>query len=127
MTEEEIAEFKDQIKRQVINDLKSERAVAMEESTQRKKEEKEERAKYITKMKESPEPWVDIIGWIETEQGVRVELEWNDAFVAFLQTEGVTGTDEDQIVQKWVAMLLRNVADDMGDKAVPDGESTFQG
>jgi len=127
MSDEEVAAFKAQIKQQIVDEMKDERALALEEAAQRRVTEAEERKKYFDKMKESPEPWVEIVSWVDTEQGVKVELEWNDAFIDHLKVEGVTGTDEDQIVQKWVAVLLHNVADDMGEKTVPEGESEFQG
>lgn len=127
MSPEEMAEWKKEIKQQVLSEMKNERTVAMEEAAQRREEEDADRQKYFTKMKASPEPWVEIVGWVQTEQGVKVELEWNDAFIDFLKVEGVTGTDEDQVVQKWVAMLLHNIADDMGEKVTPEGESEFQG
>lgn len=127
MSDEDIAEFKAAIKQQIVDEMKDERALALEEAAQRRISEAEERQKYFEKMKESPEPWVEIVSWIDTDQGVKVELEWNDAFIDHLKVEGITGTDEDQIVQKWVAVLLHNVADDMGESAVPEGESEFQG
>jgi len=127
MSGEEVAAFKAQIKQQIVDEMKDERALALEEAAQRRVTEAEERKKYFDKMKESPEPWVEIVSWVDTEQGVKVELDWNDAFIDHLKVEGVTGADEDQIVQKWVAVLLHNVADDMGDKTVPEGESEFQG
>lgn len=124
---EEAAAWKREIKQQVIDELKDERALALEEAAVRRVEEAKERQAYFDKMKASPEPWVEIIGWVENDQGVKVELEWNDAFIDFLKVEGVTGTDEDQVVQKWVALLLQNIAADMGDQATPEGESDFQG
>jgi len=127
MSPEEIVAWKKEIKQQVLSEMKNERTLAMEEAAVRREDEAAERQKYFDKMKESPEPWVEIIGWVQTEQGVKVELEWNNAFIDFLKTEGVTGTDEDQVVQKWVAMLLHNIADDMGEQSTPEGESEFQG
>lgn len=124
---EEAAAWKREIKQQIIHEMKNERTLAMEEAAIRRTEEAEERQRYFTKMKASPEPWVEIIGWVETDQGVKVELEWNDAFIDFLKVEGVSGTDEDQVVQKWVALLLQNIAEDMGTQSTPEGESEFQG
>ena len=79
---------------------------------------------YVATMKESSEPWVDIQGWVETSEGVNVELEWNDAFVQHLRGNGVTGADEEQVVQQWVTLLLRDMADRMSGKE--DKESEFE-
>jgi len=70
----------------------------------------------VAQMKESSEPWVDVTGWTDTEQGVKVELEWNDSFVDYLKAEGITGADEDQIVQQYITLLLRDMADQMDDQ-----------
>ena len=49
----------------------------------------------------------------EEQQRIKVELEWNDAFVTYLKSQGIEGTDEDQTVQKWVALLLMQINDRM--------------
>ena len=115
-------DIKAQLKAQILQEMKSEQAVAMEEQSVRRLEEKAEQANYVKKMKESPDPWVDIIGWVHTDEGVKIELEWNDAFVDYLRANGVTGADEDQVVQKWVTLLLRDMADQMDDRFGKDSE-----
>lgn len=65
---------------------------------------------YTGVMKDSDEPWVDLKGYKETEHGVKISLDWNDAFVEHLRAEGLTGVDEDQIVHKWLAMLMQQVS-----------------
>lgn len=108
------------IKAQVIEEMKSEETRKKEEAKIRREQQKKEHDEYVAMMKESDDPWVEIEGWIETAEGVRVELEWNDAFVAHLRDQGIPGTDEDQVVQRWVAMLLYDMAGQMDEKA--DGE-----
>lgn len=127
LSDEELKAFKQQIKNQVLQEMKDEKVLAQEESSLRRKQEAKEHQQYIELMKKSPDSWVEIIGWVETDQGVKVELEWNDAFIDFLSSEGVTGTEEDQIVQKWVAMLLHNIADDMDTPPTDPSESEFSG
>lgn len=69
--------------------------------------------KFLQEMYASKEPWVELQSWADTPQGVKVELEWNDAFVAYLKSQGIQGTDDDQTVQKWVALLLMQINDRM--------------
>jgi hypothetical protein len=125
MSNKEVEEFKQSIKAQIINEMKDEQTLATEEATLRREEEEVERQKYFKKMQASPDPWVEIVTWTNTDQGVKVSLEWNDAFIGFLKVEGITGADENQVVQKWVAMLLHNVADDMDNSITPEDESEF--
>lgn len=99
------------IKAQVIEEMKDERTRKLEESRAERERQKSEYATYVDKMKQSKEPWVDVTGWSEEDNGVRVELEWNDALIDFLKVNGVTGTDDEQIVQQWITLLLRDMSD----------------
>jgi len=98
------------IKAQVIEEMKTEETRLAEEAKIRREAQRQEHEAYIKTMKESPDPWVEIQGWVETKEGVRVELEWNDAFVEHLKENGITGTDEDAAVQKWIAILMHDMA-----------------
>lgn len=69
---------------------------------------------YVDKMKTSKDPWVEVVGAVEnTPEGVRIALEWNDAFVAYLKNQGINGTDEETVVQHWVTLILRDMAEQM--------------
>lgn len=118
----EIEALKEQLKAQVLQEMKDEATVRTEEAKMRREEEKKEQIRYISKMKESPDPWVDIIGWVHTDEGVKVELEWNNAFVDYLRGNGINGADEEQVVQKWVTLLLRDMADQMDERYSSDYE-----
>lgn len=79
---------------------------------------------FLQTMYESKEPWVELQSWADTPQGVKVELEWNDAFVAYLKSQGIAGTDDEQTVQKWVALLLMQLNDRMENPE--DGSSALE-
>ena len=113
---DELAEIKRQLMAQVVDELKDDRTRKLEEAKFRREQEDEEHQRYIVKMKNSPDPWVDIIGWVRTDEGVKVELEWNDAFVDYLRANGIKGTDDESLVQRWVTLLLRDMADGMEDR-----------
>ena len=99
-----------ELKAQVIAELKSEEALKREEAKIKREQQRKEHDAYVKTMKESDDPWVEIEGWVETKEGVRAELEWNDAFVSYLRNQGITGTDDEQVVQKWVTLLLYDMA-----------------
>ena len=88
------------IKAQVIEEMKSDEVRQKEEAKIRREKQKKEHDEYIAMMKESEDPWVEIEGWVETKEGVRAELEWNDAFVAYLRDQGIPGTDEDRVSRR---------------------------
>lgn len=63
------------------------------------------------KHRDSKEPWVTVVGETVTNDGIKIELDWNDAFVNFLKAQGVTGKDDTQVVQKWLSMIAKQTAD----------------
>ena len=62
----------------------------------------------------SNEPWVEMKS-IETdpEHGIRLELDWNDAFVQYLRQAGYTGRDEETIVRKWLASIMPTIGEQL--------------
>ena len=66
--------------------------------------------------KNSKDPWVTIVGDAIGEEGLQLSLDWNDAFIKFLRANGVEGSDETQIVQKWLAMIAKQQADRLSEE-----------
>ena len=59
-------------------------------------------------------PWVEITGEaIDPEKGIRLSLDWNDEFIEYLKQNGITGADEEQVVQKYITMLYRELMEQM--------------
>ena len=110
------------IKAQVIAEMKSDDIRKKEEARIRQEEQKKQHDEYVETMKASPDPWVEIEGWAESPNGVKVELEWNDAFVNELKKQGISGADEDQIVQKWIALLMHDMSSKMADEKATEFE-----
>lgn len=69
-------------------------------------EEERLREEYENDPHNSAEPWVEIVGdTIDPVKGISIQMDWNEAFIEYLQDQGFHGIDEDEIVQKWLAML----------------------
>jgi hypothetical protein len=66
-------------------------------------------------MRNSPEPWVNVVqahlAPDNPKQGY-FELEWNPAFVVFLQRGGYQGATAEEIVDQWFTDMCRNVSMD---------------
>lgn len=59
------------------------------------------------------EPWVNVVNMDFTKKTSlegSFELDWNEAFVEKLQSEGYTGPSPDNIVNQWFMELCRNIA-----------------
>lgn len=110
------------VRAQVMEEMKSEGERVRQEKMAAREEAKKAHDAYVETMKASSDPWVDIQGWVETSEGVRVELDWNDAFVEHLKGEGITGADEDQVVQRWVTLLLRDMTHQLEEEAPEQSE-----
>lgn len=110
-------ELKEQLRADILKELKAEDERKAAELEANRKVQQTVHQKYLEQMYASSEPWVELQSWADTPQGVKVELEWNDAFITYLKTQGIEGTDDDQTVQKWVALLLMQVNDSMENPA----------
>lgn len=67
-------------------------------------------------LKASSEPWVVVKGMVEDpKEGVKIELDWNDAFIEYLKQNGITGVDEDTIIQKYITLMMQDVAESMSE------------
>lgn len=98
--------------------LKEELKREIEEDAIRKEEESRPQIQRIVseeaeKYRDSKEPWVTIIGDSISDDGIQIALDWNDAFISYLKSEGITGADETQVVQKWLAMVSQQTAEKM--------------
>jgi len=62
------------------------------------------------------EPWVEIKGIVhDPSKGLKIELDWNPAFVEKLRSEGYTGTNDEAVIQRWLAILYKDLVDKMGE------------
>lgn len=105
----EIESLKEQIRKEILTELSNAAKLKEEQEKHRKEEERKVYEEYVARMERSPEPWVDIKGWSETDTGIQVELNWNKAFIDQLKRVGIFGYDEEQMVQKWLALLMKEV------------------
>jgi hypothetical protein len=110
-------EIRNEVLDQVRKEREEERIIEQKRIEEQKAEEEkiaEEKAK---------EPWVDIRGIMEDKKhGIKVDLDWNDAFVDYLRENGITGADDEIVVQKWITMLYRDLIEQQqGDKGADNG------
>lgn len=102
------------IREQVLKELEDRDAVKREKQALKRTSEKDAREKYLEEMRTSSNPWVEIIGInVDKDNQIKIELDWNVPFVEYLKKSGYTGPDEDTIVQRYVAVLSKQIADDM--------------
>jgi hypothetical protein len=117
-------ELMTKLRADILKELKAEDDRKAAELAAERKVQETAHQKFLEEMYVSSEPWVEMQSWADTPQGVKVELEWNDAFVAYLKLQGIEGTDDDQTVQKWVALLLMQINDRMENPE--DKDSKFE-
>lgn len=124
--EQKKQELRDEIRREEDErkaEIEAAEEKAREEERLRLEAEEKAREEEAIKMKASAEPWVEIKGMVEDpEKGIRIELDWNDAFVKYLRKNGYTGTDDDAVIQRYIAVLSKQVADDMADDQINENE-----
>lgn len=115
---------KETLKKEIREELAAEAEEKAREEARRVAEAEEKaRLEEEQRMKNSDEPWVEIRGIVEDkEKGIKIELDWNDAFVKYLRKNGYTGVDDDAVIQRYIAVLSKQVADDMADEQVNENE-----
>lgn len=75
---------------------------------------KQDEARYT-----SSEPWIEIKSAEYNEaKGIQIELDWNDAFIGHLKDSGITGKEDDIIVQKWLSLLYQDLSDKLESGAI---------
>ena len=102
------------LKEQVLQELDDRDVREKEKQKLAKEKEEKAREEYVAKMKSSPNPWWELVGASEGNGRIKIELDWNDAFVDELRKNGFKGESDDEVVQHYIAILARDVADDMG-------------
>jgi hypothetical protein len=94
-----------------LNDIKTrltsveESIISLESQVQQLKSSSNIDTKLIT----SDLPSVILRGVDEGENGIHVDLDWNDTFITKLRKEGYTGIDDEEIVQKWLGLLVKQI------------------
>ena len=107
-----IAAVKQQVTAEILADLKEDNVLKAKEVEMRRELEDIEYNNYVAMKMESDDPWVDFVGEVrDTEKGQRLEMNWNDAFIVFLKSIGITGLDDEQMVQKYISLLLQDMVD----------------
>jgi len=71
--------------------------------------------KKIAEEKAKAEPFLNLKGLVQQSDGkIKIDLDWDDAFIKKLKESGYTGPDENAIIQKYLLELTSEIADDMG-------------
>lgn len=105
-----------ELKSQILEELDNQDARAREKLKIQREKDLEVRTEYVDRMKKSLDPWMELIAISIDKHGeIRIELEWNDAFIKELRKNGFTGPDDNTIMQRYVAVLAKDVSEDMFD------------
>lgn len=74
------------------------------------------------------EPWVEIKSErIDPVKGIQIELDWNDAFIQYLKESGITGRDEETVVQKWIAFLYQDLLEKLEQQVIDNSDKKRPG
>lgn len=102
----------------------AERLIEQEREMRR---EAEERLADVTaedeERRSSTTPWVEIKSADYSEvKGINIQLDWNEAFIQHLKDSGLTGRDEDAIVQKWLAFMYQGLVERFEHQAIENSD-----
>ncbi len=112
LTADLINEVKKLVTAEIVAELKEDKVLEAKEKEIEREQEDLEYNRYVARMQESDDPWVDFVGNVrDTEMGQRLQMEWNDAFIVYLRANGVTGANDEQVVQKYISLLFKDMVD----------------
>lgn len=125
VSSEEREKLKEELKEELLLEIKAEKDLELKRELELKLQselktreeyliQETERKKVLDELKSKEEPWVDIRGVVEdTKNGIKIELDWNDAFIKYLKTSGLDGPSDDIIVQRWLEMISMEISTDL--------------
>jgi len=57
-------------------------------------------------VQDSTEPFVSVLGMgFDKHQGLKITLDWNDAFIRYLTAAGIKGNNDEETIRIWLAHL----------------------
>lgn len=111
-------ELLEEIKREEEERKKQEELEKAEAMLKARKEHalmEEARKKLDEELRQSEEPWVDIKGMVsDPKHGIKLELDWNPAFIRYLKENGIEGPNDEIVVQRWLQLVSTEVSTDLG-------------
>ena len=118
-----LKEIREEQERKEI-ELKEAEESAKEEARVKHEAEEAARIEEEEKLKNSENPWMVVRGEVVDEDtgGVKMELDWNDAFIKHLRKNGYVGTDDESIVQHYLAVIAQQAAEDMAKQKTTEFE-----
>ena len=120
LKDEILTELKDELKDELKNALKAEIIESMKRDlTTELLESKETLATEVIKelSNETPaEGKVELVALLQEEDGIKIELDWDLKFIDHLKSVGYTGTNDEEIIQKYLLSLTNEITIDMKDK-----------
>jgi hypothetical protein len=61
-------------------------------------------------MQKSDEPWVEVLDCdLDSEKGLEIKLDWNDAFVEKIKKKGYKGTTEHELISSYLLELSKSI------------------
>ena len=114
-------DFKQSVKEAASSLVKEAEEARKREEQEQVEEEKrklEESIKHVERvadsMKESNEPFINILGMgFSKENGLEVKLDYNDAFIRYLNAAGIQASNDEETVRLWLAHLNYDIEQEM--------------
>ena len=64
----------------------------------------------------SNEPYIELVSdGFDVEKGIKIDLDWNSALIEHLKENGLQGTNDYEVVRKYLAHMYLNIIEEMGE------------
>lgn len=79
----------------------------------------EYKAKEAAAKRDDTKPWFEITSdGFDEVKGVKIAMDWNDAFVSYLEDLNIKGPTDEAAVQRWLAMVNLHLIEQLESDAI---------
>lgn len=120
-------QLRKELKAEILAEFKEENATELAVQAMQVEKCEEEYARYARKMANADDlPWLCLVGMVKDKKGVASTLDWNDAFLDYARAGGITGSSDDEVVHKYLLLVMGEITDSLNKNTDTSEESEFE-
>lgn len=123
---EVLEQLRQEIKKEILADLTDDKAKSDKLKELEAEKYREVYDTYAKTLMASNFPWLNIQGLVDSEDGLKTIVDWNDQMISFLRAGGLTGTTEEEVVGRYLVAMLAELSSSMLPDSEEPGESEYE-
>lgn len=108
-----LEQLRKEIKAEILSDFKDDKEKADKMKQLEAEKYQEAYGTYANTLMASNFPWLNVQGLVDSEQGLKTIVDWNDQMISYLRAGGLTGTSEEEVVGRYLVSLIAELAESL--------------